>query len=374
MWPTPASASGSPARPRATRSTSRSSPGSPATRATPCPPRSWPPSGSRWASCRRPPGRCSTARPSRATRSTPSWRLRGAGAGGGGLLGPRGGARPGGGRLHESREALLDVLALLPSERTPERLAVVAQTAGVEHLLGRHGDARRRLLAALEDAPQEGRTALALEMAAAGFYAGDATAMRDWSARASADAGGQDALRAGAEAIGALGAQRTGDPDAATVLLDRALSVARAMRQDGIVGRLAITRARFQQQRLHLGEAMADVEVAEEGARLQGVQAILHKALWTKALLHHDRGESTEAERVAAEATELHDGLEPSALTRTGACAVAAIHEDQDPERCIREMTAAGGAMLADVDETWRTWLLLVLVRAGIATGRHDEA
>ena len=307
------------------------------------------------------------------------------------------------------------MLALLPSERTPERLAVVAQTAGVEHLLGRHGDARRRLLAALEDAPPEARTALALEMAAAGFYAGDATAMRDWSARASADAGGQDALRAGAEAIGALGAQRTGDADAAATLLDRAidrlariddpafgaglkgavhvaraallaerfedgyatldraLSVARATRQDGILGRLAITRARFQQQRLNLDEAIADVEVAEEGARLQGVQAILHKALWTKALLHHDRGEATEAERVAAEAAELHV-LEPSALTRTGPCAVAAIHEEQDPERCIREMTAAGGAMLEDVDETWRTWLLLVLVRAAIATGRLDDA
>ena len=156
--------------------------------------------------------------------------------------------------------------------------------------------------------------------------------------------------------------------------LDRALSVARATGQDGIVGRLAITRARFQQQRLQLGEAMADVEVAEEGARLQGVQAILHKALWTKAILHHDRGEGSEAERVAAEAAELHDALEPSALTRTGACTVAAIHEEQDPERCIRAMTAAGGPMLEGVDETWRTWLLLVVVRAGIAADRVDEA
>jgi DNA-binding CsgD family transcriptional regulator len=156
--------------------------------------------------------------------------------------------------------------------------------------------------------------------------------------------------------------------------LDRALAIARATRQDGILGRLAITRARFQQQRLHLNEALADVEVAEEGARLQGVQAILHKALWTKALLHHDRGEATEAERVAAEAAELHDGLEPSALTRTGACAVAAIREEQDPERCIRELTSAGGPLLEDVDETWRTWFLLVLVRAGIATGRVDDA
>ena len=214
-----------------------------------------------------------------------------------GLLGPMAVALANAGRLHESREALLDVLALLPSERTPERLAIVARTAGVEHLLGRHGDAHRRLLAALADAPPEARAALALEMAAAGFYAGDAAAMRDWAARAACDAVGQDALRAGAEGLGALGAQRTGDADAAATLLDRAidrlariddpeiaaglsgavhvataallgerfedgyatldraLSVARATRQDGLLGQLAITRAQLQQQRLNLADA-----------------------------------------------------------------------------------------------------------------------
>jgi len=332
------------------------------------------------------------------------------------LLGPMALSLAGAGRLNESRDALLDVLALLPSERTPERLAVVAQTAGVEHLLGRHGDARRRLLAALEDAPPAGRAALALEMAAAGYYAGDAAAMRDWGSRAVNDAAGQDALCAGAEALGALGAQRTGDAGAAATLLDRALdrlariedpaiaaglkgaihvataallgeryedgyatldralAVARATGQDGMLGRLAITRAQLQRQRLNIAEALADVEVAEEGARLQGVQSMLHAALWTKAILHRDRGEGSEAARAADESLELLGELEPSAFTRTGRCAAAAIHDEQDPERCIREMTAAGGPMLEGVDETWRTWLLLVLVRAAIATRRVDEA
>ena len=45
-----------------------------------------------------------------------------------GLLGPMAVSLANAGRLHESREALLDVLALLPSERTPERLAIVART------------------------------------------------------------------------------------------------------------------------------------------------------------------------------------------------------------------------------------------------------
>jgi DNA-binding CsgD family transcriptional regulator len=253
-------------------------------------------------------------------------------------------------------------------------------------------------------------------MAAAGFYAGDAAAMRDWAARAARDADGQDALRAGAEGLGALGAQRTGDANAAATLLaraidrlariddpeigaglkgavhvvtaallgerfedgyatlDRALSIARATRQDGLLGRLAITRAQYQQQRLNLGEALADVEVAEEGARLQGVRSMLHQALWTKAILHYDRGEGSEAERAAGESAELLDALEASTLTRTGRCVVAAIHEEQEPERCIREMVAAGGQRLEAVDETWRTWLLLVLVRAAIASERLDDA
>ena len=320
------------------------------------------------------------------------------------------------GRLNESRDALLDVLALLPSERTPERLAIVAQTAGVEHLLGRHGDARRRLLAALEDAPPEGRAALALEMAAAGYYAGDAAAMRDWGSRAVNDAEGQDALRAGAEGLGALGAQRTGDADAAATLLDRAIdrlariedpgdrrrAEGRDPRRHGgaarraLRGRLrdarprALGRARhapgrharpardhpraLQRQRLNIAEALADVEVAEEGARLQGVDSMLHAALWTKAILHHDRGEGSEAERAAAESARAARRARAERLHAHGRCAAAAIHDEQDPERCIREMTAAGGPMLEGVDETWRTWLLLVLVRAAVATERIDEA
>ncbi len=73
------------------------------------------------------------------------------------------------------------------------------------------------------------RATLALEMAAAGFYAGDAAAMRDWAGRAACDAVGQEALRAGAEGLGALGAQRTGDAA-------RGRDAARAARSTGSRG------------------------------------------------------------------------------------------------------------------------------------------
>ena len=221
-----------PRRPGGSPRTSASPPRSPrAAPARPCAPST---SRSARGPATPPPSRCSREAAATAADTAPATAARWYAAGArllpcadraarAALLGPMAVALADAGRLHESREALLDVLALLPSERTPERLAVVARTAAVEHLLGRHGDAHRRLLAALADAPPEARAPLALEMATAGFHAGDAAAMRDWAARAAVDAVGQEALRAGAEALGALGAQRTGDAEAAATLMARAL-------------------------------------------------------------------------------------------------------------------------------------------------------
>jgi len=53
----------------------------------------------------------------------------------------------GSGQLEQSRSTLCDVLERLPSE-DPGRSAVVAYCAGVEHLLGRHREARTRLVQA----------------------------------------------------------------------------------------------------------------------------------------------------------------------------------------------------------------------------------
>jgi DNA-binding NarL/FixJ family response regulator len=90
--------------------------------------------------------------------------------------------------------------------------------------------------------------------------------------------------------------------------------------------------------------------------------------------VRHLRGETLEAERAAAEFSELVPELEPSDLTRTGSCTVAAIGVDEDPERCIDEMKRVAGPRIEDANPTWSTWLLLVLTRAGVATGRLDEA
>jgi DNA-binding NarL/FixJ family response regulator len=55
------------------------------------------------------------------------------------------------GRLEDSRSALLDAIALFERAEQSQRLALISACAGVEQLLGRHGDAHRRLERALEE-------------------------------------------------------------------------------------------------------------------------------------------------------------------------------------------------------------------------------
>jgi DNA-binding NarL/FixJ family response regulator len=104
------------------------------------------------------------------------------------------------------------------------------------------------------------------------------------------------------------------------------------------------------------------------------VPHLLQYALWERALIDHFRGETLQAEQAAAEFTELLPTLEPSDLTRTGSCTIVAIRFHDDPERCIVEIQRAAGGRIEDANPTWSTWLLLVLARAGVATGRLEEA
>ena len=320
------------------------------------------------------------------------------------------------GRLQESHEAFVRVLELLPPEPTPQRLAVVAACAALEGVMGRHGDAHRRLLAALKDAPAEARPGLALEMAVGAFWRGHAPDMREWAGQAEAEAGDDVVLKASAAALGALGVLWEGEGPAAFATLDRSAALLRDVDDDALAARLdcarhvgimelhaerfadaastaargadiarrtgqghalvpfLIVQAMAAVNLLQLDSALRDGEAAEEGARLQGIPHLLQYALWERALVHHFRGEVFEARQAAAEFGELLPQLEPSNLTRTGSCSVAAISAADDPERCIAEIQAAAGSRIEDANPTWSTWLLLVLTRASIGVGRIDEA
>ena len=332
------------------------------------------------------------------------------------LLAPMALALASAGRIDESHAALVRVLDLLPPQPTPQRLAIVAACAGLEGVLGRHADARRRLLSALADAPPEGRPALALEMAVGAFWRGDSSDMREWADRAVAEAADDPMMVASAGGLAALGALWQGDPESSFATLDRSAKLFREADDDAVAARLDVARnlgimemhaerfadaeatgaraadiARHTRQGhalvpllivramalvnlLDLEGALREGEAAEEGARLQGVPHLLQYALWEKALVHHFRGEALEAERAGDEFRELLPNLEPSDLTRTGSCSVAALGAAEDPERCIAEMHQAAGSRIEDANPTWSTWLLLVLTRAGVAAGRLDDA
>ena len=111
------------------------------------------------------------------------------------LLVPLAQAQGSAGRLVESRDALLELLRLLPPDLTEMRGRIAAFIARIEHPLGRHGEARAMLERALGELPdpdsREG-VALRIEMAADHFFLSDFEAMRDEA---------EDALQA-ARAVG----------------------------------------------------------------------------------------------------------------------------------------------------------------------------
>ena len=71
------------------------------------------------------------------------------------LLEDLAGAESAAGRLEESRRVLLEALVLAPDRSSPEHIRLVAECAAVEHWLGRHEEARRRLHAALAELGDE---------------------------------------------------------------------------------------------------------------------------------------------------------------------------------------------------------------------------
>ena len=319
------------------------------------------------------------------------------------------------GRYAEARDALLEALAH-PGEN---RLVLTILHARTETLLGRHAEARRRLLAARSDAPPEDRAALAFELAMVAFNTGRGADLREWTdpaVRAAKESGSPVVLPAprGWPLSGACGlaiprgrrprssARRrcstssTTTGSAACARWDRSLVgvaqnlceryaaasatsarlltiVRRSGQGQGLVTLLGL-RAMSRLALLDLDDALQHADSAEEVARLQRVPHLLHFALWMRALIHDLRGEAAEAERAVLEAGRLIGEIEPSKLSRTGDCDLAYLAAESEPQRAIEGMQAAAGADLEHADPTWRSWLLLRMVRAAIAAGRLDDA
>jgi DNA-binding CsgD family transcriptional regulator len=330
------------------------------------------------------------------------------------LLAPMAGALASAGRLHDARVALVEALELTPEAPAARRLELVTSCARLEALVGDPAPARRRLVEALDAAPRAQRAAIALELAAGASCAtrGRRNAeLRGWIDEARRDP--DPVMLAGAEALAAVnalwsahGAEAAASLDRATARLrdlddaelaarlpvivqvgrsqlrleryadaaataERALSIARATHQDQTLVALLDVHAIALWQLLDLEGALRAAETAEEIARLQGVPYMVQHALWLRALMHHYRGETAEAERAAQESARRLRSVTPGAWTRHSRCVLAALRAPQD---CLREMEAAGGPRLERLEPSLSSWLLLARVRAAVAVGQVDDA
>ncbi len=332
------------------------------------------------------------------------------------LLGPMARALASAGRLEESRASLIETMALMPSEAEDVRLVLTALLANLEHVLGRHAEARTRITEALEglppDAAPKTRAALEFELAAAAAFTQDTDALRRCAGRAGETAGDSaPALKVGDQALVAVAALWSLDSDVGIPALERAteefrllddsalsvradaayylgvaqvcagrypealqtssrgLAVVREARLGVFLAPLATLRAMALYNACRLEEAHADVEVAEETARLQGLSYQLEWALWMRCIVADAQGQIAEAGEAARECREIMAGERESLLTRTGLCGLAMLHQWEDPERCIADAVAAGGAQLEKIDPAWSTFLMQVLARAALRSG-----
>jgi DNA-binding CsgD family transcriptional regulator len=322
------------------------------------------------------------------------------------LLAPRALALANAGRLDDSRAALLELL-----DDDPSRSDLTIACAQVETALGRHGQARRRLLDALEGAAPADQAAIAFELAHDAMTHGRSDELRRWSAHAAFMAEGvEPVVLAGARVLGELGAIWTaGRPprvEAPLADLDdraltrrvgvtlqvaraqlrlgrfvdshatatRALAICRRTPRDELLVWVRVIRSWTLLLLLDLDAALLEAEAAEESARLQDTPHVLMLGLCKRVQVHHHRGEALEAERAAAECEELVRGLEPSAFTAHLLCTTAEMRVAHDPERALRELQAAAGPHLEATDPSMSSAARLVFVRAAIAAGRLEDA
>ena len=139
------------------------------------------------------------------------------------------------GQLAESHADLLESVRLAPSDAPALRVQLATACAAVERLLGRHDDARTRLLACFEElAEPDGADAVALmiEVAIDALFRSEADAVCEWAGRAlaAARALGDAPLVASASAMLTLGEAVAGRIDAAR---SRVRRHRRAARVDG---------------------------------------------------------------------------------------------------------------------------------------------
>jgi DNA-binding CsgD family transcriptional regulator len=329
------------------------------------------------------------------------------------LLAPMGRALAFAGRLEDAVTALDEAIALSPPEARGE---LVDTAVEVDFLLERFDRAGARLEHALEDASPAIRPWLVQSRAIVASTTADVGEMEKWFGRleTEARAAGTPELMisaAGRRAALALfrgeGSQELFDEasrqlaelddavlgerlqlgwslglvllqseryrEAATAL-DRALAVARSTRHGAFMVTFHSLLAVAKRPLLDLDGALEHLDVAEEMARLQGLDMICAVTLSRRVGVLTARGERTEAQRAAVESDAMLEHLPASQPAIFAAARNAICRLEHDPARMIDAVIEIAGERIERIPPPTQAPPVLALVRATIALGRLDEA
>ena len=256
------------------------------------------------------------------------------------LLNARAGLLAATGQLAAARELLLESVGVVSEEDIATRIRLTAACAGIEHLLGRHGEARARLAAALERVPEGASreaVALKLELASQSVFDTDYAAMRTRAA---------DALD---------GARPLGDP-ALTATAAALLAMA-----DACLGDIPAATAHHAEATA-LVDAMPDSQLA---ARLQAIGFLAHCELYldryVAALAHARRGAE-----LARATGQVSPTLVPALLTALSMCGPLAEAEEL-VDRALES------ARLSQIPQAI-AWTLVNCSFAALSAGATDRA
>jgi DNA-binding CsgD family transcriptional regulator len=339
------------------------------------------------------------------------------------LLVPLARARGSSGQLEASRETLREVLDLLPAEAGAIRGQVIAFMSLIDHLLGRHGEARETLMRALADLPDStsgDAAALKAELAADCFFLGEWEGMNQWGleARDLAREASDPLTRAAAAALLGLscyelarhGEAREHVAEAMGIVdgltddqlamrvdachwlgwcehlidhygdsirhLERGIEVSRKTGQGHVLAPMTIGLVIANAWQGRLPEAARRTEEAVEIAHLAGSDQLMAWAETMHCWVAGRRGELPEAIAAGREAVRIGERVAKGPYTVVASCWLAdALIESGAPAEGREALLAAvEGPELPGVEPAFRSCIYEVLTRADLALGRTDDA
>jgi DNA-binding NarL/FixJ family response regulator/tetratricopeptide (TPR) repeat protein len=329
------------------------------------------------------------------------------------------------GELERCRTTLLDAIDLLPADARAHRVELTARCAAVEHWLGRHEDAHRRLTDAWDDLSDRSTAAAAtlqVELAVDGFYELDfaQTLAMGHAALETAQGAGDGALIAAAVSVLCLGEAAAGHIaaarehreeavarldrlsdaelaprlealyhlgwaenylehyDAAIAHVDRGIGIARATGEGRLLVPMMLVKGYTFEMQGRVAEAIELCETAVEATRLSSSPHDLFWALFELAFARYHAGELEAAiaagEESARVGGRLAGGTMPAAGGGPGWILGMARFEAGEVERAREIMHALGGDDLPHkipVEKCF-DWEVLALVE--LALGRNQAA